>query len=440
LVKKASLPICLLFILGACVTVAPPPPNLYIEGLPQSMTADLTLEERIRAEEAWGYLREGWIYKAERSFLRLGENSPLYYVGFGYIALIEGSYETAEQQFNLALQNRPNFLLARLGLAQLYQKTEDDDRAFDELAKILEIDPQNSWARNAFDELKASQTEKAAASAAEALASGDTEKAKSEYLRALHFSPDAAEIHLALAGIYQQEKKPSSAIVHLKAAAEGEPGNTKILAAYAATLAETGEYERSLDIYEKILEIDRGNKEVLQQVESLKNKLGIYDLPSRYNEIPLAEAITREDLSALLAVKLGNALGEPGTQPPIIVDISASWASKFILKVTSFGLLDVYSNHTFQPRRALTRAELAETLTRVIRRLEQKGHRFMPQVSPQRIQISDVTPEHYYYQPIIQILSYQIMELSADRTFGPERPVSGLEAIRTIDILLALTR
>ena len=440
MVKKASLPICLLIILSACVTVVPPPPSLYIESLPQSVTSDLTLEERIRAEEAWGYLRDGWTYKAERSFQRLGEDSPLYYVGFGYIALIQDSYQAAEQQFNLALQNRPDFLLARLGLAQVYQKTGDDDRTFDELGEILNIDPQNSWARNAFDELKASETEQAAASAAEALASGDTEKAKSDYLRALHFSPEEAKIHLALAKIYQQEKKPSSAIVHLKAAAASEPGNVGILEAFAATLAETGEYERSLDVYEKILEIDRGNKDVLNQVENLKNRLGIYDLPSRYNEIPRAEAITREDLSALLAVKLGSVLGEPGTQPPIIVDISASWASKFILKVTSFGLLDVYSNHTFQPRRALTRAELAETLTRIIRRLEQRGHRFMPQVSPQRIQISDVTSDHYYYQPIIQILSYQIMELSADRTFGPDRPVSGPEAIRTIDILLALTR
>jgi Tfp pilus assembly protein PilF len=430
----------LLIILGACVTVAPPPPDLYIESLPQSLTSDLTLEERIRAEEAWGYLRDGWLYKAERSFQRLGEDNPLFYVGFGYIALIQGSYQSAEQQFNLALQNRPDFLLARLGLAQLYQETEDKDRAFDELGEILKIDPQNSWARNAFDELKASETEQAAASAAEALASGDTEKAKTDYLRALHFSPEAAGIHLALAEIYQQEKKPSSAIVHLKAAAASEPGNANILQAFAATLAETGEYERSLEVYEKILEIDRGNQEVLKQVESLKNRLGIYDLPSRYNEIPLAEAITREDLSALVAVKLGNVLGEPGTQPPIIVDISASWAAKFILKVTSFGLLDVYSNHTFQPRRALTRAELAETLTRIIRRLETRGHRFIPQVSPQRIQVSDVTPDHYYYKPIIQILSYQIMELAADRTFGPDRLVSGPEAIKTIDILLALTR
>jgi len=404
------------------------------------MTVDLTLEERIRMEEAWGYLRDGYIYKAEKAFERLGKDSPLYDVGLGYLSLIQDSYQTAEERFYLALHDRPDFLLAHLGLAQVYQKSGDEDKAFDELREILNIDPQNSWAKNAFDDLKAAKTEQASTSAAEALATGDAEKAKSEYLRALHFSPESAKIHLALAEIYKQENKPSSAIVHLKAAAASEPGNVKILEAFAATLVETGEYERGLDVYEKILEIDRGNKEVVEQVEKLKNKLGIYDLPSRYNEIPLTEAITREDLSALLAVKLGSVLGEPGTQPPIIVDISASWAAKFILKVTSFGLLDVYSNHTFQPRRALTRAELAETLCRTIKLLEPRGHRFIPQISPQRIQISDVTPDHYYYQPISQILSYQIMELAADKTFGPDQPVSGPEAIRTIDVLLALTK
>jgi tetratricopeptide (TPR) repeat protein len=404
------------------------------------MTSDLTLEERIQAEEAWGYLRDGWIIKAERSFQRLGEDSPLYHVGSGYISLIQGSYQAADQHFRLALQDHPDFLLARLGLAQVYQKSGDEDRAFDELREILNLDPQNSWARNAFDELKAAKTELATASAAEALAAGDREKAKSDYLRALHFSPEAAKIHLALADIYKQEEKLSSAMVHLKAAAASEPDNISILEAFAEALAESGEFDRSLETYEKILELDRENKQAAAQIESLKSRLGIYDLPSRYNEIPLAETITREDLSALLAVKLGGVLGEPGTQPPIIVDISASWAAKFILKTTSLGLLDVYSNHTFQPRRILTRAELAETLFRIIRYLEPKGYRFIHQIPPQRIQISDVTPEHYYYQPISQILSYQIMELAADRSFGPDRPVSGPEVIKTLDILLALTR
>jgi hypothetical protein len=170
----------------------------------------------------------------------------------------------------------------------------------------------------------------------------------------------------------------------------------------------------------------------------LKNKLGIIELPSRYNEIPIAAAVTREDIAALLAVKLKDVLEETAAQPPIIIDISASWASKFILKVTSLGLLEVHSNHAFQPKRTVTRAELAETLFRVIQYLDGKGHRFIHQIPPNRIRVQDVTPDHFYYQPISQILSYQVMELYPDKTFRPDQPVPGPEAVKTIDILLAL--
>jgi hypothetical protein len=52
----------------------------------------------------------------------------------------------------------------------------------------------------------------------------------------------------------------------------------------------------------------------------------------------------------------------------------------------------------------------------------------------------DVAPEHFYYMPIIQILSYQVMELYPDKGFRPDLPVSGPEAIRIMDILLALVR
>jgi len=438
-VKKAILPIFLVF-LTACVTIAPPPPNLYLEGLPQSIITELTLEERIRAEEAWEYLRSGWIEKAQREFQRLGESSPVYDIGFGYLSLVQGDYDLAERFFDRVLQNRPRLLLAHLGLAQVYQKIGEEDRTFDKLREILDLDPQNAWAKNMFEQLKAEKTALATASAVEALAAGNRQKAKDDYLRALHYSPESSVIHAALAAIYKEENDLSNVLVHLKAAAESEPGNIRILEDYAATLAQSGELERTIEIYEKILQIDRGNKKAQEQIERLKNKLGLYELPSRYNEIPLSPAITREELAALLSVKLGDILGESGSPPPIIVDISASWASRFILKAASLGLLDVYPNHTFQPRRPLTRADLAEALFRTIKHLEAKGHRFIPQIPPDRIQISDVPEGHPSYEPIRRILSYQIMELLAGRAFRPELPVSGPEAIKTIDILLALSR
>jgi Tfp pilus assembly protein PilF len=441
LVKKACLPIFLSIVLGACVVkYTPLPPDVHIENLPQSMTTSLSLDARIELEEAWELLRQGWVDKAEKAFLRLGPDSPFYYVGLGYVAMARENFPAAQQNLDQALSEHPDFLLVRLGLAQVFQKTGEQDKAFDELREALIISPENSWARTEYEQVKASMTDQAIEEARQALGAGETERAKEAYLRALQYSPESAQIHLALADIYKKENKISSVLVHLKAAAASDPTNVKILADYAQFLAEAKEYERSLETYEKILEIDPGNRSAKEQAESLKNKLGIYELPSRYNEIPLAEAVTRADVAALLAVKLGDLLGEPGSQPPIMVDISASWAAKFILKVASLRLIEVYANHTFQPRKTMTRGDLAETLFLTIRYLEQNGHRFIRQIPPGQIQIADVPTDRYNYRPISQILSYQIMELYPDRTFRPDLAVSGQEAAKTIDVLVALAR
>jgi len=490
LVIKAVRLGALSILLASCVTVAPPPPNLYIESLPQSLVTPLTLEERIQMSEAWESVKQGRTDRAEKAFLRLGPESPVYAVGLGYVSLLREDFTAAEEWLKLAITENLASLLAHLGLVQVYQKMEDDDKAFNELREVLKIDPLNSWAREGYESLKAQKTEEAVSSARQAAAKGDNETARESYLKALHYSPESVDIHLALAALYKSENKipntlvhlkaaaakgdnetaresylkalhysPESVdihlalaalyksenkipntLVHLKAAAAAAPDNAEALQKYAAALAEAKQYDRSLDFYQRVLELDSGNEEARRQVEELKNKLGIAELPSRYNDIPVSSAITREDLAALLAVKLREVLTETAAQPPIIIDISASWASRYIVKVASLGLLMVHSNHAFQPKRTITRAELAETLFRTIQYLERKGHKFIHQIPPNRIQALDVTPDHFGYQPITQILSYQVMELYPDKTFRPGQPVPGPEASKTIDILLALTR
>jgi len=440
LVIKAVRLGALSILLASCVTVAPPPPNLYIESLPQSLVTPLTLEERIQMSEAWESVKQGRTDRAEKAFLRLGPESPVYAVGLGYVSLLREDFSAAEEWLKLAITENLASLLAHLGLVQVYQKMEDDDKAFNELREVLKIDPLNSWAREGYESLKAQKTEEAVSSARQAAAKGDNETARESYLKALHYSPESVDIHLALAALYKSENKIPNTLVHLKAAAAAAPDNAEALQKYAAALAEAKQYDRSLDFYQRVLELDSGNEEARRQVEELKNKLGIAELPSRYNDIPVSSAITREDLAALLAVKLREVLTETAAQPPIIIDISASWASRYIVKVASLGLLMVHSNHAFQPKRTITRAELAETLFRTIQYLERKGHKFIHQIPPNRIQALDVTPDHFGYQPITQILSYQVMELYPDKTFRPGQPVPGPEASKTIDILLALTR
>ena len=83
---------------------------------------------------------------------------------------------------------------------------------------------------------------------------------------------------------------------------------------------------------------------------------------------------------------------------------------------------------------------MAEILLRVVDHLRDRGYRFLQQIPPESIQISDVSADNYYYQPIIQIVSYDIMSLSLDKAFKPDIPLSGQDSIRLLDIILGQIR
>jgi len=371
---------------------------------------------------------------------KLGTESPIYYVGLGYASFLLNKLPESEKFFKEALKIYPEMTLVHLGLAQVYQKTGRDDLNFVQLREVLKREPDNPWAEQTYETLKNRKTKEALNSAKAYLAHKDTEKSKEAFLIALYYSPQSTEAHLALADIYRKENNIKSALIHLKAANSNEPKNKNILIIYGETLFESEEYPRSLEIYEKLLDFEPENKKIKSRIETLKNRLGIFELPSQYNAILTSEVISKEEIAAILAVKFTDFLELPSAQPPIIIDIGTSWALKYILKTASLGILDVYSNHTFQPKKIVTRAEMAGILLRLIDCLKRKGSKFIRQLPLDKIQISDVSPQNYYYQPIIQIVSYDIMTLSSDRVFNPDLPLSGQESIRLLDIILTLIK
>jgi len=440
MVKKPLLVFSLVSLLWACATFQPQPPSFYIEDLPQSITTSMSLEQRIAADEAWKNLKGGDSGRAEKSLLRLGPHSPVYHLGLGFIHFQAQDLTAAESSFKEALKLSPGLIPAYLGLAQIDQAKGLEDRVFSDYMEVLKRDPDHSYVKPRFEALREKKTEDLLAEAKRAFAAGDAEAGKKSFLTALFYSPESVEAHLSLARIYKGEKNVPSAVLHYKAASAGDPKNKAVLREYAGALYETEQFGRSLDVYEQLVELDPQDKDARGRVEDLKNRLGIYELPSLYNDIPKSEAVTREDLAALIAVKFKEVLNDPDAKPPILVDISTSWASKPILKVTALNILESYENHTFLPRKIVNRAELAETLVRLINILKNRGYKFSPQIAAEKVHISDVPQENYYFGPITQIVAYQIMDLTPQRTFQPDTVVRGQEAVRILDIILALIK
>ncbi len=439
--KKAfSLGLLLAFFLGACATYQPSPPTLYVESLPPSIVTELSLDERIIIEDAWNSLKQGNGSKARRALSKLAEQNPFYYVGMGYAYFMLDDLALAQDFFKAALRYSPEMSIIHLGLAQVYQKTGQEDLAFSEYREVLKIEPDHSWVTAQYEALKIKKTEESLNDGRTLLSAGNPEGSKKAFLKALYYSPESTEAHLALADIFQNEDKLENALVHLEAASTNDPENQDILTKYGEALFLANENKKGFDVYEKLVEKEPENQDYRQKLEILKNRLGIFELPSQYNAIIATEAVSKEEMAALLAVTFKDILEEPSSKPDIIIDIATSWASDYILKTTSLGLLDIYPNHTFRPKKIITRAEMAEILLRLVEHLREKGYRFIQQIPPDKIQISDVLPDNYYYQPIIEIVSYDIMSLSLDQTFKPDVPVSGQESIKLLDIILNLIR
>jgi Tfp pilus assembly protein PilF len=440
MVKKIFLAAGLAALAWSCATFKPLPPAFYVEDLPQSLTTSMTLEERIAAEEAWNDLRTGRTDRAGKAFAKLGSASPVSHLGRGFLSLQAKDLQAAEQGFRDALKIDPELVLAYVGLAQVALARGDDEQAYARYSDILKKEPDHAWAKPRFEALREAKTEEYTAEGRRAADDGDIEAAKTAYLSALFYSPESVDANLALARIYWKEKNAASAALHYKAASAAAPKDKGILKEYADALYEDQQFGRSLDVYELLAEANPKDKAIRERVESLKNRLGIYELPSLYNDIPASQAISREELAALIAVKLRKVLDAGEPTPPIFVDIATSWASKFIVKVTALGVMESYENHTFQPKKLINRAELAETLVRLVNFLKNKGYKFTPQMTPDQVQISDVPPENYFRAPIVQIVAYQIMDLGPGRTFQPEAVVGGQEAIGALDIILELMK
>lgn len=438
--KTFSLGLLLAFFLGACATYHPPPPTLYVGSLPPSIVTELSLDERIIIEDAWNSLKQGNGSKARKALSKLEEQNPFYYVGMGYAYSMLDDLGLAQDFFKAAERYSPDMSIIHLGLAQIYQKTGQEDLAFAEYREVLKIEPDHSWVAAQYETLKVKKTEESLNEGRTSLSAGDTENSKEAFLKALYYSPESTEAHLALAEIFQTEDKLESALVHLEAASTNDPENQDILKKYGEALFLANENKKGLDVYENLVEKEPENQDYRQRLEILKNRLGIFELPSQYSAIIASEAVSKEEMAALLAVTFKDILDESSKKPDIIIDIATSWASDYILKTTSLGLLDIYPNHTFRPKKIITRAEMAEILLRLIEHLREKGYRFIQQIPPDKIQISDVLPDNYYYQPIIEIISYDIMSLSLDQTFKPDVPVSGQESIKLLDIILSLIR
>jgi thioredoxin-like negative regulator of GroEL len=256
---------------------------------------------------------------------------------------------------------------------------------------------------------------------------GDPAGAAREYRAALEAAPEVAGVRLALADVLLEQQEPGAAIEVLSS---DTTGDRAVALRLASVLTDEGDLERAEAVYQSLLArdpADRAAREGRAEVRDRRERRG---LPEEYGRIPAAERVSRADLAALLAVRV-PALGRNGPgEARVAVDIGGSWAKDQIASVLSYGVMDVYPNHTFQPGATVRRVDLARAAARVLERLG------WPRAAAPRP--TDVPRSHLDADAVDRVLGAGLMALTEAGAFEPWRPVNGREAKEVVDALARL--
>ncbi|MFQ6083614.1 MAG: S-layer homology domain-containing protein [Candidatus Aminicenantia bacterium] len=431
--------IIILLLLTSCVSYERVTQTIYLDDFPQEIVTQLSLDERIAAEDGWACLRQGRIGKAFKIFVKMDSNNPAACIGLAYTYLLRGDFSISEEWFKRALEIHPDLPIIHFGLGQLYQKTGKDDLALVEFRRVLDKEPNNKWAKYYYQTIRTRKTEQLLREAEYFFRHNQDDKGAELLIKALYYSPDLLEPHLKLAQYYKNNTKGyENAIRHYKIAISLQPENLAIKKELADLLYLSKKYKEADEIYQELLKIEPDDPQIKKRLDLIQKELVFIELPRQFNDIPSKKTINKADLASLIAIKFKDIWGRLRVKPPIVVDISTSWAAQYILEVTALRLLDVYPNHTFRPEEIITRGEMAQVLSRLIDFLTSKDYRLVKQFSPEDIHLSDVSPEHFYYQPIVKVVSYQLMDLLPGYQFKPFQELSGQEAVTIIDTLARL--
>jgi tetratricopeptide (TPR) repeat protein len=436
----------LLLLGGACAPkTAPPPvatpsfPDFVFPNVPAGLGSQAAADQQ---ERGWRYLQAGDTPSAEREFSAASRARGFYpaEAGLGYVALARRDFRGALAHFDRALKSRPGYAPALVGRgdAQLGLSRPEDAAASFEAA--LAADPGLTAVRQRLQVVALRGLQRNLDAARRAADQGRFDEAKAAYQRAVAASPDSAFLYRDLAAVERKQGDTDQALQHLRKAVALDPNDARSLVQIGEILEAREEFDAAATAYEEALAIEPGEA-VSARLAGVRERAATARLPEEFRQIKALPQITRADLAALIGVGFDRLL-HAARRPEAVVatDIRGSWAAPWIQTVVRAGVMDVYPNHTFQPRAAVRRMDLAQVANRVLA-LVAARRPDMPrpwEQSPPRF--SDLTPGHLGYAAAAAAVGANVLPLAPGGAFQPSRPVTGAEAIDAVGTLSDLAR
>lgn len=388
--------------------------------------------------EAWAALRSGDSAAADQ-VLALADpasrDSAGGHVARGYLLLARGATAESRTHFQEALTTAPGYAVALYGLGFLSEALGNRVAGLDWYQRALEADPGLSAAAVRKQVLELEQAQALIVEGELAEARGDVAAALVAYQSASRLGPDVLEPYLRIADIQRRSGGLEDAVLALQAARDRIGDVRVVLEPLGQTLQQSGSYEEAYFVFQALEAIAPEDPEVRDLVLAARELYFTTSLPEPYQRLEEKAQIVREDLAALIAIRmpdLGDSVSDPRTGV-IMTDVDDSWAEPYIRDVVAWTVMEPFQNHAFLPGLEVKRQMFAEVAFRVL------GLLGATENAP-RARLGDVSSDHYFYDQIRVVVGYGILPLGPRDSFGLLDTVSGEEAIAAMQRLVRIAR
>ena len=412
------------------------PSSKYPDYIFPAVVGDLgTPAAQERHKAGWLWLQAGDLKAAERNFdaaLRLSSNFYPSEAGLGYVGLAKRDLDEAATHFDRAIVANPRYAPALVGRGEALLGLGEREMALKSLEAAVVADPALAPLKSRIEVLRVRGLQDDVAAARKAVDAGRFDEARGLYERAITASPDSPFLYREAADVARRQGNLEVALRQVQKAAELDPTDARAQVLTGEVYEAQKDTAKAIAAYEVALALEP-NDGLERRVEALREAMALAALPAEFQSIEASPTISREQLAALVGVRLDGLFKRaPRRNAVVITDTRGSWAVPWIMSVTRAGVMEVYPNHTFQPSAAVRRGDLAEAASRVLSIIATEKPALGASWLTARRQFVDVPPAHLGYPAASMTVEAGVMQPLADGSFQLSRPVTGAEALAAV--------
>lgn len=388
-----------------------------------------------RHQTGWLWLQAGDLKAAERNFEAALKLSADFYpaeAGLGYVQLARKSHEAALDHFDRAVVANPRYVAALAGRGEALLAAGERDQALKSFEAAVAADPGLDALRTRIAVLQARGQQDDVAAARNALEGGRLNEARAAYERAIVTSPDSPFLYRELADVMRRQGDLDAAAQQAAKAAELDPTDARAQTLLGEIHEARQDMPAAIAAYEASLRLDP-NPALERKLDAAREAAVLAKMPAEFLQIESAPAVSREQLAALVGVRLDDLLRRVQRRTAVVItDTRGSWATPWILAVTRAGVMEVYPNHTFQPSAQVRRGELADAASRILSIIAAEKPAAAVAWRGAKPQFPDLAPTHLSYAAASLSVGAGVLQPLPDGSFQLARPVTGAEAVAAV--------